>query len=73
MEAAKENMLKVIKHVNDVMHQIAITGYKGDISLLGNLLMQVNGPLVCYVRLRYKGDISLLGNLLMQVWLRLPF
>ena len=41
MEKAKENMLKVIKHVNDVMHQIAITGYKGDISLLGNLLMQV--------------------------------
>ncbi|KAM6389150.1 LOW QUALITY PROTEIN: guanine nucleotide exchange factor DBS-like [Pluvialis apricaria] len=40
LEEALATMLDIIKSVNDSMHQIAITGYGGDVSELGKLLMQ---------------------------------
>uniref|UniRef100_A0A8B9FKL6 MCF.2 cell line derived transforming sequence-like 2 n=1 Tax=Amazona collaria TaxID=241587 RepID=A0A8B9FKL6_9PSIT len=40
LEEALATMLDIIKSVNDAMHQIAITGYEGDVSELGKLLMQ---------------------------------
>ncbi|XP_015493145.1 probable guanine nucleotide exchange factor MCF2L2 isoform X7 [Parus major] len=40
LEEALATMLDIIKSVNDSMHQIAITGYEGDVSELGKLLMQ---------------------------------
>ncbi|NXA05586.1 MCF2L factor, partial [Sapayoa aenigma] len=40
LEEALATMLDIIKAVNDSMHQIAITGYEGDVSELGKLLMQ---------------------------------
>uniref|UniRef100_A0A8C4Y073 MCF.2 cell line derived transforming sequence-like 2 n=1 Tax=Gopherus evgoodei TaxID=1825980 RepID=A0A8C4Y073_9SAUR len=40
LEEALATMLDIIKSVNDSMHQIAITGYEGDVHELGKLLMQ---------------------------------
>ncbi|NXN23497.1 MCF2L factor, partial [Nycticryphes semicollaris] len=40
LEEALATMLDIIKSVNDSMHQIAITGYEGDVGELGKLLMQ---------------------------------
>ncbi|XP_048810399.1 guanine nucleotide exchange factor DBS-like isoform X6 [Lagopus muta] len=40
LEEALATVLGIIKSVNDSMHQIAITGYEGDVSELGKLLMQ---------------------------------
>ncbi|XP_068137198.1 probable guanine nucleotide exchange factor MCF2L2 isoform X2 [Hyperolius riggenbachi] len=40
LEEALATVLDIIKSVNDSMHQIAITGYEGDLSELGKLLMQ---------------------------------
>ncbi|NWU21230.1 MCF2L factor, partial [Dyaphorophyia castanea] len=40
LEEALATVLDIIKSVNDSMHQIAITGYEGDVSDLGKLLMQ---------------------------------
>ncbi|NXN98232.1 MCF2L factor, partial [Rhinopomastus cyanomelas] len=40
LEEALATVLDIIKAVNDSMHQIAITGYEGDVSELGKLLMQ---------------------------------
>ncbi|XP_027743764.1 guanine nucleotide exchange factor DBS-like isoform X7 [Empidonax traillii] len=40
LEEALATVLDIIKSVNDSMHQIAITGYEGDVSELGKLLMQ---------------------------------
>ncbi|KAM4770703.1 putative guanine nucleotide exchange factor MCF2L2 [Rhinophrynus dorsalis] len=40
LEEALATVLDIIKSVNDSMHQIAITGYEGDLSDLGKLLMQ---------------------------------
>ncbi|KAM9317319.1 putative guanine nucleotide exchange factor MCF2L2 [Gastrophryne carolinensis] len=40
LEEALSTVLDIIKSVNDSMHQIAITGYEGDLSELGKLLMQ---------------------------------
>ncbi|XP_059587164.1 probable guanine nucleotide exchange factor MCF2L2 isoform X2 [Alligator mississippiensis] len=40
LEEALATMLDIIKSVNDSMHQIAITGYEGDVNELGKLLMQ---------------------------------
>ncbi|MEQ2234683.1 guanine nucleotide exchange factor DBS [Ilyodon furcidens] len=40
LEEALATMLNIIKSVNDSMHQIAITGFDGNLSELGKLLMQ---------------------------------
>ncbi|KAI1882694.1 hypothetical protein AGOR_G00237530 [Albula goreensis] len=40
LEDALATVLDIIKSVNDSMHQIAITGFEGDLSELGRLLMQ---------------------------------
>uniref|UniRef100_A0A8C3S1D5 MCF.2 cell line derived transforming sequence-like 2 n=1 Tax=Chelydra serpentina TaxID=8475 RepID=A0A8C3S1D5_CHESE len=40
LEEALATMLDIIKSVNDSMHQIAITGYEGNVHELGKLLMQ---------------------------------
>ncbi|CAH2247822.1 guanine nucleotide exchange factor DBS isoform X2 [Pelobates cultripes] len=40
LEEALATVLDIIKSVNDSMHQIAITGYEGDLNNLGKLLMQ---------------------------------
>ncbi|XP_041861522.1 guanine nucleotide exchange factor DBS isoform X2 [Melanotaenia boesemani] len=40
LEEALGTMLDIIKSVNDSMHQIAITGFQGNLSELGKLLMQ---------------------------------
>uniref|UniRef100_A0A8C5M2H6 MCF.2 cell line derived transforming sequence-like 2 n=1 Tax=Leptobrachium leishanense TaxID=445787 RepID=A0A8C5M2H6_9ANUR len=40
LEEALATVLDIIKSVNDSMHQIAITGYEGDLNELGKLLMQ---------------------------------
>ncbi|XP_044144497.1 probable guanine nucleotide exchange factor MCF2L2 [Bufo gargarizans] len=40
LEEALATVLDIIKSVNDSMHQIAITGYEGDLRELGKLLMQ---------------------------------
>ncbi|KAM8954399.1 putative guanine nucleotide exchange factor MCF2L2 isoform 3-T3 [Pelodytes ibericus] len=40
LEEALATVLDIIKSVNDSMHQIAITGYEGDLRDLGKLLMQ---------------------------------
>lgn len=40
LQEALDCMLVVLKCVNDSMHQIAITGYRGDLAALGELLMQ---------------------------------
>ncbi|KAG8581365.1 hypothetical protein GDO81_007650 [Engystomops pustulosus] len=40
LEEALATVLDIIKSVNDSMHQIAITGYEGDLGELGKLLMQ---------------------------------
>ncbi|XP_018422562.1 PREDICTED: probable guanine nucleotide exchange factor MCF2L2 [Nanorana parkeri] len=40
LEEALATVLDIIKSVNDSMHQIAITGYEGDLCELGKLLMQ---------------------------------
>ncbi|ELU03898.1 hypothetical protein CAPTEDRAFT_228658 [Capitella teleta] len=40
LQEAVESMLCVLKYVNDIMHQIAITGYQGNLADLGHLLMQ---------------------------------
>jgi len=40
LQAALDTILGVLKYVNDIMHQVAITGYNGDILELGKLLMQ---------------------------------
>uniref|UniRef100_A0A5F8HII9 MCF.2 cell line derived transforming sequence-like 2 n=1 Tax=Monodelphis domestica TaxID=13616 RepID=A0A5F8HII9_MONDO len=40
LEEALATVLDIIKSVNDSMHQIAITGYEGDLHELGKLLMQ---------------------------------
>lgn len=40
LEEALATMLDIIKSVNDSMHQIAITGFDGNLSELGKLLMQ---------------------------------
>ncbi|XP_030648444.1 proto-oncogene DBL [Chanos chanos] len=42
LQGALSAMLDLLKSVNDSMHQIAITGYEGDLSDLGRVLMQ--GP-----------------------------
>ncbi|XP_063046759.1 proto-oncogene DBL [Engraulis encrasicolus] len=40
LQGALDAMLDLLKAVNDSMHQIAITGYEGDLSALGRVLMQ---------------------------------
>lgn len=40
LQEALGSMLDLLKSVNDSMHQIAITGYNGDINDLGRILMQ---------------------------------
>ncbi|MEE6496760.1 hypothetical protein FKM82_002482 [Ascaphus truei] len=40
IQEALVSMLDLLKSVNDSMHQIAITGYNGDINDLGRILMQ---------------------------------
>ncbi|KAM6962562.1 guanine nucleotide exchange factor DBS [Aplochiton taeniatus] len=40
LEEALATMLDIIKSVNDSMHQIAITGFQGNLRELGKLLMQ---------------------------------
>ncbi|CAL8365437.1 unnamed protein product [Lota lota] len=40
LQEALEAMLKLLKSVNDSMHQIAITGYQGDLSQLGRVVLQ---------------------------------
>ncbi|NXX81940.1 MCF2L factor, partial [Urocolius indicus] len=40
LEEALATVLDIIKSVNDSMHQVAITGYEGDVGELGKLLMQ---------------------------------
>ncbi|XP_041120494.1 guanine nucleotide exchange factor DBS-like [Polyodon spathula] len=40
LEEALASMLDIIKSVNDSMHQIAITGFEGNLNDLGKLLMQ---------------------------------
>ncbi|XP_035291069.1 proto-oncogene DBL-like isoform X1 [Anguilla anguilla] len=40
LQGALTAMLNLLKSVNDSMHQIAITGYEGDLSDLGRVLMQ---------------------------------
>ncbi|XP_056592276.1 proto-oncogene DBL isoform X1 [Triplophysa dalaica] len=40
LQGALNAMLDLLKSVNDSMHQIAITGYEGELSNLGRVLMQ---------------------------------
>ncbi|KAM3868779.1 LOW QUALITY PROTEIN: proto-oncogene DBL [Diretmus argenteus] len=40
LQEALDAMLELLKAVNDSMHQIAITGYQGDLSQLGRMVMQ---------------------------------
>uniref|UniRef100_A0A3Q3LAQ1 MCF.2 cell line derived transforming sequence-like 2 n=1 Tax=Mastacembelus armatus TaxID=205130 RepID=A0A3Q3LAQ1_9TELE len=40
LEEALATMLDIVKSVNDSMHQIAITGFEGNLNELGKLLMQ---------------------------------
>uniref|UniRef100_A0A8C6XPB0 MCF.2 cell line derived transforming sequence-like 2 n=1 Tax=Naja naja TaxID=35670 RepID=A0A8C6XPB0_NAJNA len=40
LEEALATVLDIIKSANDSMHQIAITGYEGDVAELGKLLLQ---------------------------------
>ncbi|KAM9846338.1 proto-oncogene DBL [Aulostomus maculatus] len=40
LQEALDSMLELLKAVNDSMHQIAITGYQGDLSQLGRVVMQ---------------------------------
>ncbi|XP_076017440.1 proto-oncogene DBL [Genypterus blacodes] len=40
LQEALESMLELLKSVNDSMHQIAITGYQGDLSKLGRVVLQ---------------------------------
>ncbi|XP_048850570.1 proto-oncogene DBL isoform X1 [Brienomyrus brachyistius] len=40
LQEALNAMLELLKSVNDSMHQIAITGYEGELSDLGRVLMQ---------------------------------
>ncbi|XP_019952588.1 proto-oncogene DBL isoform X1 [Paralichthys olivaceus] len=40
LREALDSMLELLKSVNDSMHQIAITGYQGDLSQLGRMVMQ---------------------------------
>ncbi|XP_051764019.1 proto-oncogene DBL [Ctenopharyngodon idella] len=40
LQGALNAMLDLLKSVNDSMHQIAITGYEGELSDLGHVLMQ---------------------------------
>ncbi|XP_060740959.1 proto-oncogene DBL [Tachysurus vachellii] len=40
LQGALNAMLDLLKSVNDSMHQIAITGYEGDLSDLGRVVMQ---------------------------------
>ncbi|XP_029375624.1 proto-oncogene DBL [Echeneis naucrates] len=40
LQDALDSMLELLKSVNDSMHQIAITGYQGDLSQLGRVVMQ---------------------------------
>ncbi|XP_054907475.1 proto-oncogene DBL isoform X2 [Poeciliopsis prolifica] len=40
LQEALDSMLELLKSVNDSMHQIAITGYPGDISQLGRIILQ---------------------------------
>ncbi|XP_026183934.1 proto-oncogene DBL [Mastacembelus armatus] len=40
LQEALDAMLELLKSVNDSMHQIAITGYQGDLSQLGRVVMQ---------------------------------
>ncbi|KAL2094700.1 hypothetical protein ACEWY4_009419 [Coilia grayii] len=40
LQGALNAMLNLLKSVNDSMHQIAITGYEGELSDLGRVLMQ---------------------------------
>ncbi|KAM6983315.1 proto-oncogene DBL isoform 1-T1 [Tautogolabrus adspersus] len=40
LREALNSMLELLKSVNDSMHQIAITGYQGDLSQLGRVVMQ---------------------------------
>ncbi|XP_062332033.1 proto-oncogene DBL isoform X1 [Osmerus eperlanus] len=40
LQGALAAMLELLKSVNDSMHQIAITGYEGELSDLGRVLMQ---------------------------------
>ncbi|XP_030647017.1 guanine nucleotide exchange factor DBS isoform X1 [Chanos chanos] len=40
LEEALATMLEIVKSVNDSMHQIAITGFEGNLNDLGKLLMQ---------------------------------
>uniref|UniRef100_A0A3Q2E6R5 MCF.2 cell line derived transforming sequence b n=1 Tax=Cyprinodon variegatus TaxID=28743 RepID=A0A3Q2E6R5_CYPVA len=40
LQEALDSMLELLKSVNDSMHQIAITGYPGDIRQLGRIILQ---------------------------------
>ncbi|XP_072231415.1 proto-oncogene DBL-like isoform X1 [Leuresthes tenuis] len=40
LQEALDSMLELLKSVNDSMHQIAITGYQGDLIQLGRVVMQ---------------------------------
>uniref|UniRef100_A0A1A7Z3I6 MCF.2 cell line derived transforming sequence b n=1 Tax=Iconisemion striatum TaxID=60296 RepID=A0A1A7Z3I6_9TELE len=40
LQEALDSMLELLKSVNDSMHQIAITGYQGDLSQLGRVILQ---------------------------------
>uniref|UniRef100_A0AAQ6IHY4 MCF.2 cell line derived transforming sequence b n=1 Tax=Anabas testudineus TaxID=64144 RepID=A0AAQ6IHY4_ANATE len=40
LQEALDAMLELLKSVNDSMHQIAITGYQGDLGQLGRVVMQ---------------------------------
>ncbi|KAM7374558.1 hypothetical protein PAMP_007206 [Pampus punctatissimus] len=40
LQEALDSMLELLKSVNDSMHQIAITGYQGDLGQLGRVVMQ---------------------------------
>ncbi|XP_042286553.1 proto-oncogene DBL isoform X2 [Thunnus albacares] len=42
LQEALDSMLELLKSVNDSMHQIAITGYQGDLGQLGRVVMQGN-------------------------------
>ncbi|XP_033106300.1 guanine nucleotide exchange factor DBS-like isoform X4 [Anneissia japonica] len=55
LQKALDCMLHVLKFVNDSMHQIAITGFEGQLSDLGKLLMQ--GSFYVWVEHK-KGNIK---------------
>ncbi|XP_040907270.1 proto-oncogene DBL [Toxotes jaculatrix] len=40
LQEALDSMLELLKSVNDSMHQTAITGYQGDLSQLGRVVLQ---------------------------------